>query len=274
MLVMLAFTFIIFPIFGWMMERLSPYAGSQTPTRLRTLFADYFLGIIGVAIPTLLSVVVYGKWWSLEWSNPLFMDNTLARILIALLVYEAYQYATHRLMHTKLFWPLHALHHSSVDMHWSAAFRHSPLTRAIMFVPDSLFLAALGMNDVILIVSFISGAFTFLGHVRADISFGSLNAVFVTPHFHRIHHSSDPAHYNRNFSGVFSFIDHLFGTAAKSSEPIIHTGLKGYDWSAYKAINFGFPISALVTEEERQVERLCRIEAGDHDVQSGHQLEE
>ena len=48
---------------------------------------------------------------------------------------------------------------------------------------------------------------------------GPLYRVFITPTFHSYHHSIDPKHYNKNFSGgVFSFWDYIFGTAVKDTQ--------------------------------------------------------
>ena len=55
--------------------------------------------------------------------------------------------------------------------------------------------------------------FTFwvmLNHSNLNISLGFLDAVVITPKFHRIHHQ--PATSNRNFGTVFTFWDRLRGT--------------------------------------------------------------
>jgi len=39
-----------------------------------------------------------------------------------------------------------------------------------------------------------------------------LDRIIVTPQVHRIHHSVDPSHYNRNFADALPLFDILFGT--------------------------------------------------------------
>jgi sterol desaturase/sphingolipid hydroxylase (fatty acid hydroxylase superfamily) len=39
-----------------------------------------------------------------------------------------------------------------------------------------------------------------------------LEWIIVTPRFHHIHHSENPAHYNRNLAVLFPIWDHFFGT--------------------------------------------------------------
>jgi sterol desaturase/sphingolipid hydroxylase (fatty acid hydroxylase superfamily) len=44
--------------------------------------------------------------------------------------------------------------------------------------------------------------------------------VLVSPRFHRLHHSAEPDHRERNFGMTYSFWDRLFGTAdARADEP-------------------------------------------------------
>jgi sterol desaturase/sphingolipid hydroxylase (fatty acid hydroxylase superfamily) len=50
-------------------------------------------------------------------------------------------------------------------------------------------------------------------HLKANFSFGPLGWLLVSPNFHRIHHSRDRRHYDKNFAGMFSILDVVFGTA-------------------------------------------------------------
>src|SRR5438270_10041164 len=50
-------------------------------------------------------------------------------------------------------------------------------------------------------------------HTNSRISLGLLDYVLVRPFYHRIHHSTDARHHNRNFCAVFPVWDKLFGTA-------------------------------------------------------------
>jgi sterol desaturase/sphingolipid hydroxylase (fatty acid hydroxylase superfamily) len=53
-------------------------------------------------------------------------------------------------------------------------------------------------------------------HTQLPWRLGPLYRVFVTPAFHSFHHSTDPAHHDRNFGVLFSVWDRLFGTAVPS----------------------------------------------------------
>src|SRR4029077_7936965 len=51
-----------------------------------------------------------------------------------------------------------------------------------------------------------------LNHSLLDWKFGPLGRIVVSPWAHRIHHSTVPEHVNRNYGGVFSLWDRLFGS--------------------------------------------------------------
>lgn len=42
-----------------------------------------------------------------------------------------------------------------------------------------------------------------------------MDRLLVTPQVHRIHHFTDPAHYNRNFADALPLFDIVFGTYRK-----------------------------------------------------------
>ena len=61
-------------------------------------------------------------------------------------------------------------------------------------------------------------------------SFGPIWFVLNSPQFHRIHHSSQRQHYDRNFAGLFTVFDAIFRTAyvpARGEYP--STGLEDAD---------------------------------------------
>jgi sterol desaturase/sphingolipid hydroxylase (fatty acid hydroxylase superfamily) len=67
-------------------------------------------------------------------------------------------------------------------------------------------------------------------HVEWAPKLGPLEWLFVTPSHHRVHHSLEPAHIDRNFGGVLIVWDRLFGTlAVEGPEPIARFGLAGFD---------------------------------------------
>jgi len=52
----------------------------------------------------------------------------------------------------------------------------------------------------------------FVRHTHFKLSFGWLNNVILSPHYHQLHHSTNPKHYDKNFGLMLSVWDRLFGT--------------------------------------------------------------
>lgn len=122
-------------------------------------------------------------------------------------------YWRHRLEHTRLLWPSHAVHHSDTEMTWLTLERFHPVNRLTTAIIDNGVLFALGFPPFALIAN---GLFRhYYGYfIHADLpwTYGRLGAVFVSPAMHRWHHSADYRFFNTNFATVFSIFDRVFGT--------------------------------------------------------------
>jgi sterol desaturase/sphingolipid hydroxylase (fatty acid hydroxylase superfamily) len=122
-------------------------------------------------------------------------------------------YWRHRLEHTRLLWPSHAVHHSDTEMTWLALVRFHPINRLSTFAIDNSFLLLLGFPAYALLINTaVKHYYGFLIHADLPWSYGRLDKVFVSPIMHRWHHSVDPVAYQTNFATVFSIFDRLFGT--------------------------------------------------------------
>src|ERR1700730_11405790 len=100
--------------------------------------------------------------------------------------------------------------------------------------PDLLDLAQAGK------AAFYSNMFlillSMLYHSAIRVRLPWLERVLVTPQVHRIHHSIDSEHYNRNFADALPIFDILFGTycrPGKNEFPV--TGL-GPDFPAPRSV--------------------------------------
>ena len=63
------------------------------------------------------------------------------------------------------------------------------------------------------VVGFLVMLLSYLIHSPIDVPFGPLRKLLVDNRFHRIHHSIEPRHFDRNFGICFSVWDRLLGTA-------------------------------------------------------------
>jgi hypothetical protein len=62
-------------------------------------------------------------------------------------------------------------------------------------------------------------------HANLKINLGWLGWLLASPQFHRVHHSADAAHRDKNFGRTLSIFDHLFGTAYPSRHVYPETGI-------------------------------------------------
>src|SRR5687767_9748386 len=62
-------------------------------------------------------------------------------------------------------------------------------------------------------------------HANIRTNFGPLRHLLVPPQFHRVPHSIHPRHVDRNFAGVVTFWDRLFGTYWSDSDDYPDTGI-------------------------------------------------
>lgn len=122
-------------------------------------------------------------------------------------------YWRHRLEHTPLLWPSHAVHHSDTEMTWLAIFRFHPINRLTTLVIDFAFLLALGLPaSALLVAATVKHFYGAFEHADLPWTFGPLKYVLVSPAMHRWHHAKDKAAYDTNYATVFSVFDLAFGT--------------------------------------------------------------
>jgi sterol desaturase/sphingolipid hydroxylase (fatty acid hydroxylase superfamily) len=135
------------------------------------------------------------------------------QMLLTLLVADLLAYATHRLFHGRALWPFHAIHHSSTHVDWLASVRLHPindlLTRLIQVIP----LYWMGFSGGVL-AAFVPllTFYALLLHADVNWTYGPLRHVIASPAFHRWHHSTEDEGLDKNFAGMFPFIDLAFGT--------------------------------------------------------------
>ena len=136
----------------------------------------------------------------------------------AMLVADLSQYWVHRANHQiKPLWKMHAVHHSTEAMDWMSGSRlhlgEILQVRILVILP----VLALGFSKaaVDIYVVIVSTQSVFI-HSNMRVGLGPLRYVLATPNFHHWHHSQDAEGIDKNYAAHFSFLDYLFGTAARS----------------------------------------------------------
>jgi sterol desaturase/sphingolipid hydroxylase (fatty acid hydroxylase superfamily) len=139
-------------------------------------------------------------------------DSFTVQFVAVYLVNSLMFYAGHRLMHTRWLWEIHKVHHAAHDMNVITPLRNHPIDFAIMTVLYTFPGALLGVDPMVLLAYYaVNGLYQSLVHSELPVRGRFIEAIWITPAAHRIHHSSRPDHRNHNF-GILTVWDKLFGT--------------------------------------------------------------
>lgn len=155
--------------------------------------------------------------------TPAFLRETVAalrrlpsaaRIFLALVLVDFVVYWIHRSQHRfELMWRTHAWHHSIEQMYWFAGFRTSFFHSLLNNVPQVVIpMTLFRLTPAELGIGYSIGVLIqFIEHTNCRLSFGPLDALIVTPDYHRIHHAAY-VHRGKNLAGTFRVWDRMFGT--------------------------------------------------------------
>ncbi|MGG5819519.1 sterol desaturase family protein [Falsiroseomonas sp. HW251] len=161
-------------------------------------------GLVAAAIPSLAVVPVARDL-------PFWLAAPLAVLVVSFVGYWS-----HRMMHTALFWPLHAFHHAADELTVATAFRGHPLDLALEGLLRMLVPAMLGFpGEAILFAALCMNAQTLYSHSRMPGLPALERLVVFGPRAHELHHSVEERHHDRNF-GTLVIWDRLFGTYIES----------------------------------------------------------
>ncbi len=124
------------------------------------------------------------------------------------------------------FWEFHALHHSQKEINMFTDLRYHVMEYIIAKTIYTFPLLIMGVepSNVILFAVFHTW-FTHLYHANIRSNFGPLRYIFVTPQSHRIHHSIELRHKDKNFGVLFSFWDQIFNTQYRGYDEYPDTGI-------------------------------------------------
>ncbi len=142
----------------------------------------------------------------------------------AFLVLDLVYYVGHRVCHRiAVMWALHAVHHQSGDYNLGVGMR-GPWLSALQIAPFIAPVALLGFPVSVLFPLYaFQTVYKLAIHTRLVRGFGPLGRVLVTPASHRLHHARNPEYEDKNFGGVLSIWDRMFGTHAEETVPVRQT---------------------------------------------------
>ena len=144
------------------------------------------------------------------------LSGGLFAMLVGTFILDFFQYWQHRIAHgSKILWQEHLLHHSDEHMNVTTTARQHVFDNALLpvfvTIPMAILFELPAIN--IAMLTLIPYSWQYLTHANIRLGFGPLWWLLVSPNYHRIHHSLEPDHIDKNFAAWFPIWDIVFGTA-------------------------------------------------------------
>jgi sterol desaturase/sphingolipid hydroxylase (fatty acid hydroxylase superfamily) len=200
------------------------------------VFGLFFFGLMfGWALITYNAVtmgVISGLKAVFGPAAPSELPDLAVRILLTVAVFLAYEFAywlNHYLSHHVPFlWAFHKVHHDAEVLSPLTVFRVHPVDTIVFYNMAAVSIGvtygtlsyafgsnshqfAIGDTNVIMVA--VMHLFVHLQHTHLWIPFtGWLGRVLMSPAHHQVHHSVNPAHFNRNMGNSLAIWDWMFGT--------------------------------------------------------------
>ncbi len=159
---------------------------------------------------------------------PAFVSRSIVTVML-FLAYELGYWLNHYLSHRiPLLWEFHKVHHSATSLTPLTNFRVHPIYMCIFInilaismgmangIGDYLLgqpASQYGLSETNIILVFFIYVYVHLQHSQLWISFtGWPGRLLMSPAHHQIHHSRNPAHFNKNLGSCLAVWDWMFGT--------------------------------------------------------------
>ena len=182
------------------------------------VYTAVFLSLTNLIVPALTSIT---KPWIDRWGLAIpiafpdsFWGQTL-QTLVFLFILDFFYYWFHRAQHTfPFFWSQHKIHHSEFSLNVTTGNRHHWLEEPIRVFLIWLPIGLLFQQKPVTIAWLWSGflLWGYFIHMNLRLNMGPMTPVFCGPQLHRIHHSNQPQHQDKNYAAFFPIFDVLFGT--------------------------------------------------------------
>lgn len=148
-----------------------------------------------------------------------------------------------------VFWDFHKLHHSQRNLNLFTDHRYHFveyfIARTITTWPMLMF--AVGSPSIIAFNLFHQW-YTKFYHANIRTNLGPLRYILVTPQSHRIHHSVEHRHFDKNFGVMLSIWDRLFGTLYEPSDEYPKTGLPDEEFCLVAEMSHANPLRMIVRQ--------------------------
>lgn len=195
-------------------------------SRLRGVLLRFAVLVVGVLVqmlfikalelyPTAPLLRVHVAHWLQSESMVVRVAGWGGLYLASMLFIEFWMYWFHRLQHMIPFlWGFHRVHHSIRELNALNSTDHlsDPIFGTPFAVLPAVFILGFDAGPWPYALTLLATFHGFYVHSSTRLNFGPFRYFVVDARHHRIHHSLDPAHFDKNFSGRMPFWDIVFGT--------------------------------------------------------------
>ena len=208
-------------LFGFL-ELRSPFFHYRS-SLFQRMAKNFGLGLLNFAVITLFLKLVQPLMHPLPLQLQLPISPAIAGVL-NFLILDLFHYHWHGLMHcTQWGWALHRVHHSEQEMNVSTSYRFHPIEILLSSIPKTGLVILFGMTPIQVLVYELCFSTSVIFHhsnwYLSDRLDRLLSLLFVTPHLHRVHHSSAYRDDRHNLATVFSLWDRLGGSFRYPRQP-------------------------------------------------------
>lgn len=152
------------------------------------------------------------SWWT---AVPLF--------LLIMFLYDTWFYFMHRALHTKLLYPLHALHHKSVAPSIWSTYSEDVLDNFMLQGFSAVIVFIIPFPPAILIGQRLFEHFNgMFGHAGFEY-FASSGSRYPSPMLCTIFHDQHHSGFRYNYGNYFSFWDRVMGTISPNYDQYVKT---------------------------------------------------
>ena len=154
-------------------------------------------------------------------------------------VWEFGHFIYHFLGHkVRLFWCLHATHHTPEDINLSVSHAHFFLEALYADLIRTTVCILFGVHPALLfVIMFVDGTYgTFINageNLIKNGRLGFLNKIILTPSHHRVHHARNPLYIDTNYCNLLNIWDRVFRTYQEEDHHI------DIDYGVTREINSG-----------------------------------
>lgn len=161
-----------------------------------------------------------------------------AQVTAFFLINDFLFWFSHMMRHkVRFLWYFHAIHHSQEHLNAMTTYRghyfDGLASSLIKALPYLVLGGSLPSFALYLVLNNFWGYFI---HSNVRTNLGPLKYILVSPQFHRVHHSVEPEHFDKNYGERLILWDWMFGTMVKDFDCYPRTGVFGIErWAVEKS---------------------------------------